>query len=98
MKILKKTLKWLGIIVLLLVAIGATLYMIYLRPFMQKMKQTTVVNYDKELTIILGGGGNSGILISDSLVIVIDTKMDEAAEQLANTVKELAGNKIPLFP
>jgi len=93
MKILKKTLKWLGIIILLLVAIGATLYMIYLRPFMQKMKQTTVVNYDKELTLVLGGGGNSGILVSDSLVIVIDTKMDEAAEQLYKTVKELAGNK-----
>jgi glyoxylase-like metal-dependent hydrolase (beta-lactamase superfamily II) len=93
MKILKKTLKWLGIIILLLVSIGATLYMIYLRPFMQKMKQTTVVNYDKELTLVLGGGGNSGILISDSLVIVIDTKMDEAAEQLYKTVKELAGNK-----
>jgi glyoxylase-like metal-dependent hydrolase (beta-lactamase superfamily II) len=93
MKILKKTLKWLGIIILLLVAIGATLYMIYLRPFMQKMKQTTVVNYDKELTLVLGGGGNSGILVSDSLVIVIDTKMDEAAEQLSKTVKELAGKK-----
>lgn len=93
MKILKKTLKWLGIIILLLVAIGATLYMIYLRPFMQKMKQTSVVNYDKELTLVLGGGGNSGILVSDSLVIVIDTKMDEAAEQLYKTVKELAGNK-----
>ncbi|HXU26310.1 MAG TPA: MBL fold metallo-hydrolase [Bacteroidia bacterium] len=93
MKILKKTLKWLGIVILLLVAVGATLYMIYLRPFMQKMKQTTVVNYDKELTLVLGGGGNSGILVSDSLVIVIDTKMDEAAEQLAKTVKDLAGNK-----
>ncbi|HXD93012.1 MAG TPA: MBL fold metallo-hydrolase [Bacteroidia bacterium] len=93
MKIFKKTLKWLGIIILLLVAIGATLYMIYLRPFMQKMKQTSVVNYDKELTLVLGGGGNSGILVSDSLVIVIDTKMDEAAEQLFKTVKELAGNK-----
>jgi glyoxylase-like metal-dependent hydrolase (beta-lactamase superfamily II) len=93
MQILKKTLKWLGIIILLLVAVGATLYMIYLRPFMQKMKQTTVVNYDKELILVLGGGGNSGILVSDSLVIVIDTKMDEAAEQLFKTVKELAGNK-----
>jgi cyclase len=93
MKILKKTLKWLGILVLLLVAVGAILYMIYLRPFMQKMKQTTKVQYDKELTLILGGGGNSGILVSDSLVIVIDTKMDEAAEQLAKTVKEIAGNK-----
>ncbi|HTA62106.1 MAG TPA: MBL fold metallo-hydrolase [Bacteroidia bacterium] len=93
MKILKKILKWLGIVILLLGAIGATLYMIYLRPFMQKMKQTTVVNYDKELTLVLGGGGNSGILVSDSLVIVIDTKMDEGAEKLAKMAKELAGKK-----
>jgi glyoxylase-like metal-dependent hydrolase (beta-lactamase superfamily II) len=93
MKILKKTLKWVGILVLILVIIGFSLYMIYLRPFMKKMKETHVVNYDKELTLVLGGGGNSGILVSDSLVIVIDTKMDEAAEQLSKTVKELAGNK-----
>lgn len=93
MKTVKKILKWLGIIILLLVVTGATLYMIYLRPFMQKMKQTTVINYDKELTLVLGGGGNSGILVSDSLVLVIDTKMDEAAEQLYKTVKQLAGNK-----
>jgi glyoxylase-like metal-dependent hydrolase (beta-lactamase superfamily II) len=93
MNIIKKTLKWLGIVVLILVAIGGTLYMVYLHPFMQKMKQTNTIKYDTELTLVMGGGGNSGILVSDSLVIVIDTKMDEAAEQLAKTVKELAGNK-----
>jgi len=93
MKTFKKILKWTGIVLLLLIAVGTTFYMIYVRPFMQKMKETSVINYDKELTIILGGGGNSGILTSDSLVIVIDTKMDEAAKELAQKVKELAGNK-----
>ncbi|MGZ4037265.1 MAG: MBL fold metallo-hydrolase [Bacteroidia bacterium] len=90
---MKKALKWIGIVLLILIGIGFTLYMIYLRPFMQKMKVTNTVKYDKELTLVLGGGGNSGILVSDSLVIVIDTKMDEAAEQLYNTVKELAGSR-----
>jgi glyoxylase-like metal-dependent hydrolase (beta-lactamase superfamily II) len=90
---LKKTLKWLGIVVLVLFIVGATLYMVYLRPFMVKMEQTHVIKYDNELTIILGGGGNSGILTSDSLVIVIDTKMDAAAEQLSKMVREIAGNK-----
>src|SRR5665213_3643876 len=90
---IKKIFKWIGIVVLVLVAIGATLYMIYLRPFMQKMKQVTTVQYDKNLTLVLGGGGNSGILVSDSLVIVIDTKQDAAAEELAAQVKKLAGNK-----
>src|ERR1017187_6944838 len=90
---LKKILKWLGILVLVLATIGITLYLIYLRPLMEKMKHTEVVQYDKELTLVLGGGGNSGILVSDSLVIVIDTKQDEAAEQLYKQVKQLAGNK-----
>jgi len=93
MKTFKKILKWTGIVLLILIVIGTTLYMIYLRPFMQKMKETTLINYDKELTIILGGGGNSAILTSDSLVIVIDTKMDNAAKELYQKVKELAGNK-----
>ena len=93
MKIFKIILKSLGAILLLLVIIAVSLYMIYLRPLMQKMKEVSTIKYDKELTIVFGGGGNSGILTSDSLVIVIDTKMDEAAQTLYNTVKELAGNK-----
>jgi len=88
-----KILKWVGIILVVLGATAFTLFMIYVNPFMKKMKQTSVVNYDKDLTIVLGGGGNSGILTSDSLVIVIDTKMGDAAEQLSKKVKELAGSK-----
>ena len=93
MKLLRKTLKGIGIILLLLIIAAVSLYFIYVRPFMQKMKVTSTVKYDKELTIVFGGGGNSGILTSDSLVIVIDTKMNDAAEALYKTVKELAGSK-----
>jgi glyoxylase-like metal-dependent hydrolase (beta-lactamase superfamily II) len=93
MKTLKNILKWAGGIVLLLVVISLTLYLIYLRPVMIKMAETNVIKYDKDLTIVEGGGGNSGILVSDSLVIVIDSKQGEAAEQLSKMVKELAGNK-----
>lgn len=92
----KKIFKWIGILVLLLVVVGFSLYMIYLRPFMEKMKKTETLQYDKELTLVLGGGGNSGILVSDSLVMVIDTKMDEAAEALSKQVLQLAGNKAVL--
>ena len=88
-----KILKWIGIIMLTLIVIGITTYMVYVRPFMKKMEETNVVQYDKELTLVLGGGGNSGILVSDSLVIVVDTKFHDAAEQLFKTVKALAGNK-----
>src|ERR1035437_10855851 len=87
-----KILKWIGIIMLTLIVIGITTYMVYVRPFMKKMEETNVVQYDKELTLVSGGGGNSGILVSDSLVIVVDTKFHDAAEQLFKTVKALAGN------
>jgi cyclase len=60
---------------------------------MQKMKEVTMIPYDKELMIVIGGGGNSGIFNSDSLVIVVDTKMDEAAKNLYEQVKQVAGNK-----
>jgi len=90
---MKKIFKWIGIVVLLLFIVVGSLYMIYLRPFIQKMKVITTIDYDKELTLVLGGGGNSGILTSDSLVIVVDTKMDDAALELYNKAKLLAGKK-----
>lgn len=93
MSTLKKILKWLGIALLVVLLAGFTLYLVYLRPVMEQMKQTSTVQYDRGLTLVLGGGGNSGILVSDSLVLVIDTKMDEAAEALAQTVKSLAGGR-----
>ena len=93
MKKFKKVFKWVGIVILFIVIIAGSLYLIYLRPFMQKMKVITTINYDKELTLVIGGGGNSGILASDSLVIVIDTKMDDAAKDLHEKAKQIAGTK-----
>ena len=89
----KKIFTWIGGILLLLIIIAGSLYMIYLRPFMEKMKETHIIEYGKDLTIVIGGGGNSGIIRSDSLVIVIDTKMDDAAKMLHDMVKQRAGNK-----
>jgi cyclase len=60
---------------------------------MEHMKKVNVVQYDKDLTLVLGGGGNSGILVSDSLVLVIDTKMDDAALNFSKMAKDLAGKK-----
>ena len=90
---MKIVLKVVAVICLILLIVGGSIYYIYLRPFMQKMKETATIKYDKELTIVIGGGGNSGILLSDSLVLVIDTKMDKAADDFYQTVKEIAGNK-----
>ena len=48
---------------------------------------------DKDLTISFGGGGNSGILVTDSAVVVIDTKMGKDAEDLYNLARQNAGSK-----
>jgi glyoxylase-like metal-dependent hydrolase (beta-lactamase superfamily II) len=93
MKRWKKVLAWFGVVVALVFVTAGSLFLIYLRPFLQKMKQTEVIQYDSGLTLVLGGGGNTGILASDSLVIVIDSKMDDAAERLHETVKQIAGSK-----
>jgi glyoxylase-like metal-dependent hydrolase (beta-lactamase superfamily II) len=93
MKTLKKVAKWIGLIGLGLVAIVAVFYFIYVKPVLNKIEATRIVDYDKNLTIYEGGGGNSGILVSDSVVLVIDSKMGDGAEALAAKVKELAGSK-----
>ena len=50
---------------------------------------------DHGLTIIQGGGGNSGILETDSAVVVIDTKMGGDAPKLHDSAVRLAhGRKI----
>jgi glyoxylase-like metal-dependent hydrolase (beta-lactamase superfamily II) len=89
----KKILKWMGVAILFLLLVAGSLYMIYLRPAMERIKQSKTIKYDKELTLVIGGGGNTGLLVSDSLVLVMDTKMDESAKTLYNTAKQLAGNK-----
>ncbi len=89
----KKILFWIGGIVLLLGIVAGSLYRIYVYPFKQYMRATKVISYDKNLTIILGGGGNSGILTSDSLVLVIDTKQDEGAKMLHDTVMKIAAGR-----
>jgi cyclase len=90
---MKKFLKWAGLLILLLALTGFTLYLIYLRPFMQNMKKVERIQMDSNLVIITGGGGNSGIILSDSLLVLVDTKMDEFAETLAEEVKKMAGTR-----
>jgi len=90
---LKKILIGLGVLVLVAAIAFGTFFGLYVYPFMKVMKTTRTIPFDDKLALIIGGGGNTGILVSDSLVLVIDTKMDDAAKQLADQVKALAGNK-----
>jgi cyclase len=55
--------------------------------------QNETVAVDSGLTVVFGGGGNSGIIIGDSTVVVIDTKMGESSEELYRLAKEKAGTK-----
>ena len=66
---------------------------VYLYPMVKFFYQVEIINIEKDLTIVKGGGGNSGILVTDKGVVVIDTKMGPEAEELHKIAVEKAGNK-----
>jgi cyclase len=78
-----------GIILVVLIVIAA----VYIYPSYKFFFNGGKIPVDKDLTIIQGGGGNSGVLVTDSAVVVIDTKMSGDAEKLFKQAKELAGSK-----
>lgn len=90
MKLKKILIRLLMLIAVVAITAGA-LYLIYVRPFLKEMMVMKTVHYDSNFTVVTGGGGNSGILTSDSLVLVVDTKMDEGATAFYDTVKRIAG-------
>lgn len=65
---------------------------IYLYPFTRFFLKTETKPINDNLTLVTGGG-NSGILVTDSAVVVIDTKMWKPAKKLHNMVEKKAGNK-----
>lgn len=72
------------------------LILIFQNSFSQSKQNTNLIEtklIDNNLTLFLGGGGNSGILVTDSAVVVIDTKMGIEAENLYTLAKEKAGGK-----
>ncbi|MCX6122272.1 MAG: MBL fold metallo-hydrolase [Ignavibacteriales bacterium] len=85
----KKIFIGIGISVLVIL-IGAV---IVLYPMIRFMTQKEIVQIDPTLTLVLGGGGNSGIIIGDSAVVVIDTKMMGNSEDLYKLAKERTGQK-----
>lgn len=66
---------------------------VYMYPTMKQMMSIQEVRTTDKFTLVLGGGGNSGILESDNLVMVVDTKMGGSAKELYNLVKQKAGNR-----
>ena len=90
---MKRILIALALLIVTLVMTACIFYGVYVNPFMQKMKTITTIKYDPQLTLVLSGGGNTGILVSDSVVLVIDTKMNAAADSLSTMVHALADKK-----
>jgi cyclase len=80
------------IIAIILVVIAGTAAIIFY-PVYRFMFTQTQKNIDDNLTIVQGGGGNSGVLVADSAVVVIDTKMGGDAEKLFDLAKTKAGAK-----
>ena len=86
---MKKILIIIGLgLVVLLAAAGIILY-----PSLKVMLHTEIIQLDPTLTVVQGGGGNSGIIVGDSAVIIIDTKMMGKSEDLFKLAKEKAGKK-----
>ena len=74
----KKILLITGILLVVIIVFAV----VYIYPSYKFFFTGGTIPIDKNLTIIQGGGGNSGILVTDSAVVVIDTKMSSDAEKL----------------
>ena len=86
---MKKNFKILGLVLLFgLIVLGAKAF-----PFLKAMSEIEVIEFDKNLTLVLGGGGNSAILVGDKEVLVVDSKIMRGRTQLFDMVKQKAGNK-----
>jgi glyoxylase-like metal-dependent hydrolase (beta-lactamase superfamily II) len=86
---MKKVFQVLGTLVFL----GLVVLVVKVYPFISFMNQFEVVEVDKNLTLVLGGGGNSAILVGDKEVLVIDSKIMGGKSKLFELVKQKASNK-----
>jgi glyoxylase-like metal-dependent hydrolase (beta-lactamase superfamily II) len=81
------------IITLIILVVIAGVAAVVFYPAYQFMFQEGTTIIDKDLTIIQGGGGNSGVLVTDRAVVVIDTKMGGDAKKLYDLAKAKAETK-----
>jgi cyclase len=85
---LKKILLYLGGSII----VGMVVLIILMYPFYHFFFTQVTTIIDKNLAV-MSGGGNTGILVTDSAVVVIDTKMGSMAKKLFKLAKEKAGDK-----
>jgi glyoxylase-like metal-dependent hydrolase (beta-lactamase superfamily II) len=82
---MKKILVIIALIIVVILAVGV----IVLRPVYQNLFTVETISYDPQLTIYIGGGGNSLVLTSEdgTKALIVDTKMRGAAKDLRNSIK-----------
>jgi glyoxylase-like metal-dependent hydrolase (beta-lactamase superfamily II) len=81
------------VLVVVVVVVGIVIAVVYYPSFKKLYFNNKTIAYDSELTIYLGGGGNSVVLNSDSAVLVVDTKFGKAAARLHQRVSTLAAGR-----
>ncbi len=82
---------FIGSVIALLAVIAVAAIVFY--PAIRFMTQKETVELGPGLTVMLGGGGNSGVVVGDSSVVVIDTKMMGNGEDLYTLARGKAGQK-----
>jgi cyclase len=82
---MKKVLLIVGFLIVIIIAVGG----FYFWKIYQQFGKVETVQLDPQLTVYLGGGGNSIVLTSEdgSKALVVDTKMRSAAKKLRDEVK-----------
>ncbi len=90
---MRKIFKILGYTMLAIVLFLIVLVVVYFPSIKKVYSGYDVVKYDSSLFFVLGGGGNSVIFRTDSVVMVVDTKVGKAAQKLHDEVMALAENR-----
>lgn len=87
---MRKKIFW---IIAILILAGWAVYYFYVSPYLTKMAEVKEIAFDNDLTLFIGGGGNSAVINGESEVIVIDTKMADPSRKVYSRAKTIAGTR-----
>lgn len=89
----KKFFKVTAIVLSLVILAGVVLFILYYPGVRKIFLSEKTIQLSETATIVLGGGGNSLIYNTDSVVIVVDTKYGKPAQRLYERVTALAAGR-----
>ena len=86
---LRRVLIWTAVVVVLAVGfVGVRVFHFF---------QTETVKIDDRFYVVLGGGGNSAVLIADDGVLVVDTKFHRPGRQLPGIIKSITDKPVKVI-